>query len=208
MLRIAVVGTSCSGKTTLSTRIAHAFQIPHIELDGLYWGPNWSARPVHEFRQAVEAVVTHENWVIDGNYSKVRDIIWPNATHLLWLNYPFAKVFWRAIDRTLKRVTTKERLFSGNHETLRQAVFDKDSILWWVIRTHHRREREYRKIIGDRLYPHLQIFELRRSSDTETLLSHLSNDYKPITAINTTVEVELCENNPAAVYSPRPSCGG
>jgi adenylate kinase family enzyme len=207
MPRLAVVGTSCSGKTTLSSRIAHALQIPHVELDGLYWGPNWSAKPDQEFRQAVEAVVASEQWVIDGNYSKVRDIIWPRATHLVWLNYAFMEVFCRAISRTLKRIATKEKLFCDNRETLRLAVFDKDSIPWWVIRTHHRRQREYRKIIEDGLYPYLQILELRRSSDAEDLISRLSNEHRPST-ISAPWIAECCENGSADAQHPRPSHRG
>jgi adenylate kinase family enzyme len=37
--RILVVGTSCSGKSTFSRRLASILAIEHVELDALYWGP-------------------------------------------------------------------------------------------------------------------------------------------------------------------------
>ena len=40
MKRIAVIGTSCSGKTHFSKRLAACLDIPHVELDALYWGPD------------------------------------------------------------------------------------------------------------------------------------------------------------------------
>jgi len=175
MLRVAVVGTSCSGKTTLARKIADANRIPHIELDAIYWKPNWTPMPIHEFRRAVEVKVAMEEWVIDGNYSKVRDIIWPRANLLIWLNLPFVRVFWQAMSRTLKRVITKEELFSGNRETFKLAFFDRDSILWWVIRTHHRRRDEYRKLIDHGHYPHLKVYELRNSADVSEVLLELSD---------------------------------
>jgi adenylate kinase family enzyme len=170
MLRVAVVGTSCSGKTTLARTIADANGIIHVELDAIYWQPNWTPMPIHEFREAVGAEVAGDEWVIDGNYSKVRDIIWPRATHLVWLNLPFLTVFWRAMSRTLKRVMTKEELFAGNRETLGLAFFHRDSIPYWVIRTHHRRIREYRKLIEQGHYPRLKVFEVRNSADTKEML--------------------------------------
>ena len=174
MLRVAVVGTSCSGKTTLARTIADATGIIHIELDGVYWGPDWTPMPIHEFREAVEPEVAGDDWIIDGNYSKVRDIVLARATHLVWLNLPFLTVFWRAVSRTLKRVLTQEELFSGNRETLRLAFFQGDSIPCWVIRTHHRRIREYRGLIDDGHYPHLKVLEVRTPADAEEVLLELT----------------------------------
>ena len=175
MLRVAIVGTSCSGKTTLARTIADANGIIHIELDAIHWRPNWTPMPIHEFREAVEAEVARDEWVMDGNYSEVRDIIWARATHLVWLNIPFLTVFWRAISRTLKRVVTREELFSGNRETLRLAFFHRDSIPCWVIRTYHRRIREYRKLIVDGHYPHLKVLEVRNSADAKGMLLKLTD---------------------------------
>ena len=173
MLRVSVVGTSCSGKTTLARKVAVANSIPHIELDAIYWRPNWNPLPLEEFRRKVNEKITAEEWVVDGNYSKVRDLIWTRANHLIWLNFPFPIVFWRAVSRTLKRVITQEELFSGNRETLRLALFHPDSIPCWVIRTHHRRIREYRKLLVNDHNSHLKVFEVRNSTDAEKVLRTL-----------------------------------
>ncbi len=172
-LRVVVVGTSCSGKTTVARRIAQVWGIPHIELDAIYWGPNWSPMPDGEFRSVIELESRRRAWVIDGNYNRVRDILWPRATHLVWLNLPFARVFWQALSRTVKRVVTREELWSGNRETLRDVLFNRDSILWWVITTHHRRSREYQQLIQDDRYRHLKVYEIRNSGDVQGMLRTL-----------------------------------
>ena len=40
--RIVIVGSTGSGKSTLAGQLASQLDLPHIELDGLFWGPNWT----------------------------------------------------------------------------------------------------------------------------------------------------------------------
>jgi adenylate kinase family enzyme len=174
MIRVSIVGTSCSGKTTLARGISSVMGIPHFELDAIHWLPNWTPRPIDLFRAAVEEATTGDRWVIDGNYSKVRDIIWSRATDVVWLNLPFPMVFWRAVNRTIRRVITQEELFAGNKETLRLAFFDCDSILWWVIRSHHRRRREYEMLLHDGDHLPFTVHEIRNSADQKEILERLS----------------------------------
>ena len=74
--RITVVGTTATGKTTLATQLAQCLGLPRVELDALYWGPNWTAASVEDFRARVAQVVSKNEWVLDGNYSRARDLIW------------------------------------------------------------------------------------------------------------------------------------
>ena len=74
LARVVVIGTSCSGKTTFARRLASILDTQCIELDSLYWGPKWTLRP--DFQHEVLAAVQQPRWVIDGNYSGVRDIVW------------------------------------------------------------------------------------------------------------------------------------
>ncbi len=167
MDRIAVIGTSCSGKTTLARTIANTLNITHVELDALFWQPNWQSLPGDEFRSVTQKAVSAKRWVVDGNYSLVRIIIWTRADTVIWLNYPFHIVFFRALRRTLKRIISKEELFSGCRETFRQSFLSPDSILWWVSKTYRRRRREYPQLFQRPEYTHLQVVELRSPGQAE-----------------------------------------
>jgi adenylate kinase family enzyme len=160
-MRVAVVGTSGSGKTTFAESLAGRTDVPHIELDALYWGPNWTERPAEEFRASVAQAIAAPSWTCDGNYSEVREMVWQRATTLVWLNYPFPVVFFRAVYRTVTRAITRKRLYAGNQESLRQA-FDPEWIPWWVIRTFKRRRREYRALLQDPRFQHLEVLEFRK----------------------------------------------
>ncbi len=173
MERVVVVGTSCSGKTTLARQLAGVLGAPHVELDGIHWMSGWRQRPVEEVRRMAVEAAAAERWVMDGNYSAVRDIVWGRATAVVWLNYPFLVVLWRALSRTTRRVVTQEELFSGNREGFRQSFLSRDSIILWAITSYWRVRREYRRVLDGGDYPHLRVIELRGPAEAGALVASL-----------------------------------
>ena len=171
--RVVVIGTSGSGKTTFAERLAAELGHEHIELDAIHWLPDWEMRPLEEFREKVTEAIAGETWVIDGNYSKVRDIVWGRATTVVWLNYSRAVVLWRIVTRTLSRSLRQEVLFSGNQETLSKALFSKDSIVAWSMGTFARRRKEYPQLFKEEAYAHLNVVELRRPKQADAFVKRM-----------------------------------
>ncbi|HLO85087.1 MAG TPA: adenylate kinase [Nostocaceae cyanobacterium] len=173
MQRIAIIGTSGSGKTTLAREISQRLAIPHIELDYLYWQPNWTETPKDIFRQQLSQKLTNNAWVVDGNYALARDIIWSQADTLIWLNYSFPLVLWRITRRTFQRVIKKKAVCNGNYETW-QIAFSKNSMILYVLQTYHQRLKEYSQIFNHpSTYPNLKFVELRTPAATQDWLSKL-----------------------------------
>jgi adenylate kinase family enzyme len=118
MRRIAVVGNSGSGKTTLGRSVADILAVPFVELDAIYHQAGWRSLPVEEFRQRVGAIAAGAAWVIDGNYSAVRDLVWARADTVIWFDLPRHTVMRQVLGRTLRRAVTRAELWNGNHEPL------------------------------------------------------------------------------------------
>jgi adenylate kinase family enzyme len=173
MTRVIVIGTSCVGKTTFARSLARVLGFPHVEMDALYWQPNWIPRASDEFRALIAQAIAQDHWVTDGNYSVVRDLVWSRATTVIWLNYVFPLVLWRALIRTARRVLTQEELYSGNRESLRMALFSRESILWWVLTSFHRRRKQYREFFSTRPSSQLVYVELRNPSEARHFLAGL-----------------------------------
>jgi adenylate kinase family enzyme len=171
--RVVVIGTSGSGKTTLAERLAAALGYEHIELDAIHWLPDWEMRPLEEFREKVTEAIAGETWVVDGNYGKVRDIVWGRATTVVWLNYSRAVVLWRIVTRTLLRSLRQEELFSGNRESLATAMFGKESIVAWSMGTFARRRREYPQLFKQAAYEHLNVVELHRPKQAAAFVKEM-----------------------------------
>lgn len=141
--RVSVVGTSGSGKSTLAKQLAALQQVPHIDMDVLRWLPGWRERNDDEVRALLREATEQERWCACGNYTHLRKPIDDRVTCVIWLDYSFPRTFWRAIKRTVRRSVTRESVCNGNHETLRKALFTRDSILLWVITSYRRVRRRY-----------------------------------------------------------------
>lgn len=138
MRRVSVVGGSCSGKTTVSRRLAELLGVPHIELDALHHGPNWNEASAELLQERVRKALADapEGWVVDGNYhAKLGRLVIDSADTVVFLDPPFATAFRRSLRRTFSRAVRGIELWNGNRETFRNA-FSRHSIPLWVIRTH------------------------------------------------------------------------
>ena len=172
--RIVVIGTSGAGKTTLANKLARLLDIRHIELDAYRHGPNWSETPDDVFRQNISNAIKGQTWVVDGNYSIARDIIWGRATMILWLDYPFGITFCRLFRRTIRRYVRRTELWNGNREELKGVLFTKDSLFVWAFKTHWRRRKSLPHAFSLPEYSHLNVIRLRSPRATDIWIESVS----------------------------------
>ncbi|MBA2719805.1 MAG: hypothetical protein H0U52_11285 [Chloroflexi bacterium] len=103
--RIVVVGRTGSGKTTFARELAAALRVPHVELDSLYFGQQFSTAPLAILRERTSAAIESEQWVTDGNKRAVRDLVWPRADTVIWLDYSLGVSLWRLAKRARRRTS-------------------------------------------------------------------------------------------------------
>ena len=150
--------------------------MPHVELDALNWGPNWTMVPVDLFKARVARAVKGDAWVIDGNYAGrgARDLVWPRADTVVWLDPPLGVIFVRLFRRAVRRSRSGEELWpgTGNRETLRNQFLSRDSLFWWALKTSRRRRRELPLILARPEYAHLTVHRFRRAEEATAWLEH------------------------------------
>jgi adenylate kinase family enzyme len=149
--RIHVGGCSGSGKSTLALRLAKELGVACVELDALYHLPGWAVCPDDEFIAKVGEAVRGDAWVVEGNYRKVKDMVWERAELVVFLDYPFAFTFRQLFARTLRRLNTKEVLWNGNQESAFKTFLTRESILWWCVKTWKKRHLEAEDAVAGRL---------------------------------------------------------
>jgi adenylate kinase family enzyme len=171
-VRVSVVGSSGSGKTTTGKAIAARLDIPFVELDSIFHQPGWTELPDDEFRARVRDAVSGEAWVVDGNYAVVRPIVLERATTVVWLDYSRPRVMQQVIRRSVRRGVTRQELWNGNREDPRNWLDAEHPIRWaW---THYARKRiEYEARYGSPELAHLDVRRFRTPCEAHAWMEML-----------------------------------
>ena len=174
--RIVILGTTGSGKTTLSKRLSQMLGIPAVELDAIRHGPNWTETPDDEFRRRVANSLRGDRWIVDGNYTVARDIIWQRATTLIWLDYSFPLVFWRLFWRTMRRGIMRTRLWNDNTEDLWRHFLTKDSLFLWAIQTHWKRRKSLAETLTSEDYRQIEVLRFKSARETRHWIERIRTE--------------------------------
>ncbi len=145
MRRVAVIASaSGNGKTTLGRALAEGMGVPFVELDALVHGPNWTETPDDVLAAQLAPVLAGDGWVIDGTYRrKLGDRVLEAADVVLWLDLPIRVWLPRLVRRTGRRLVGREEIWNGNRESLRGAVWGRESLFGYALRSHFARRREW-----------------------------------------------------------------
>jgi adenylate kinase family enzyme len=171
--RIVVVGSSGAGKSTFAGRLAAARGVPHVELDAHWHLPGWTT-DLAATRASVDAATAQPAWTLCGNYVALRDLVWPRADAVVWLDYPLHRIARQITARTLRRGLQGEVLWNGNRESLLAAFTSRESVIWWALSTHASRRADLAQAVADPANAHLQVFRVHTAREAEALLGSLS----------------------------------
>ena len=167
-----MVGNSGAGKSTVAASLARVLGAVFLELDSLQHQAGWTPLPVADFRARVAAVTEGERWVIDGNYSRVQDLVWARADTVVWLDLPRRTVMRRVIWRTLRRVGGRVELWNGNRERWRNffALDKEESVIVWAWQAHASNRARYEAAMADPVNAHLRFIRLRSPAEVSRFL--------------------------------------
>ena len=100
-MKIAVIGYSGRGKSTLAALLGERYGLPVLHLDTVHWLPGWQERaPEEKMRMVKDFMDGHSDWVIDGNYSKLLfDRRMEEADHIVLMDFNRFTCFARAYRR-------------------------------------------------------------------------------------------------------------
>jgi adenylate kinase family enzyme len=97
--RIAIVGPTAAGKSTLARRLGDALAIPVHHLDALYWRPGWQPTPDDEWHALLRDLVAGERWIVDGNFTATMRERLEAADTVVFVDLPRRVCLWRAVRR-------------------------------------------------------------------------------------------------------------
>jgi energy-coupling factor transporter ATP-binding protein EcfA2 len=176
--RIVIVGRTGSGKTTMARELAAALGVPHVELDSLYFGPKFSTVPLPVLRERTIEAIAGQRWVTDGNKKAVRDIVWPRADTIVWLDYPLVVSLWRLAKRARRRASKlqTEAAASGEKKGLPKQLLSAAKGVLTALRSHMGQRREYPKMFAAPENGHLAVARLRSPRAAKRWLTRVTSD--------------------------------
>jgi adenylate kinase family enzyme len=174
--RVSVVGNSGSGKSQLAREIAGKLGVPCLELDSIFHQPGWEPLPQEEFRARVATVAASDAWVIDGNYSAVRPLVWARADTVIWLDLPRRTVTRQIVLRTFRRILTGAELWNGNKEPWANlfSLNPEKSVIAWSWTKHAEYHIRYAAAAEDPANAHLTFVRLRSHAEAGRFLAALT----------------------------------
>jgi adenylate kinase family enzyme len=101
MQRIAIVGCSGGGKSTLARALGERLGLTAVHLDTLFWKPGWVESAPAPFRAAVDQAASGERWVMDGNFTGASPLRFARADTIVCLDQPRLVCLWRALWRAV-----------------------------------------------------------------------------------------------------------
>jgi adenylate kinase family enzyme len=150
--RIVVLGPSNAGKSTLAVALSKKLGYPAIHLDQLHHLPNtnWQQRPEAEFAALHDAAILGEQWVMEGNYTRLMSQRFARATGAILITSNHWLRFARYLKRTLVNRTDRAGHLEGA----------KDSIKWemihWIVVKTRNSSAKYAKMIQESGLPSVE----------------------------------------------------
>ncbi len=180
--RIHVIGSSCSGKSSLAERLARSLAVPLVELDALNWEPNWvglSTADPDEFERRLRAATAGDAWVVAGSYARFSErVFWPRLETVIWLDLPLPLLLVRALIRSWRRWRSRELLWGTNYERFwsQLMVWRKDeSLLWWIATQHRRKRRAMIECMAKPEWAHIRFDRLVSTAEIERFVAALQS---------------------------------
>lgn len=172
--RVNVVGVSGCGKSTFARALATKLNIPYIEIDQLYWLPNWAEPNDDTFFPLVRQALSADKWVLDGNYDRTMPMKLERMTCWIWIDYSFTRNLFQVIGRTLKRNWRRQELWpnTGNRESLAR-TFSRHSIILWMLTSRKRTRERYFARQSDPRLAGVKHVHLRSPAEAKRFLDRL-----------------------------------
>lgn len=170
---INVVGTSASGKSTFSKALAAKLNVKYIEMDELFWKPNWQESNNSEFLPKVQAAISNDGWVLDGNYSRTSSLKWTRVHTVIWIDYSLSRTVFQAFKRAIQRIVSRREIWpnTGNVESFQKTFLSRKSIILWTLQNYHSNRKKYLGIMTSDEYSHINFVRLKSPKDAKEYIA-------------------------------------
>lgn len=135
MQKLAVLGNSGGGKSTLSRKLSRELGVPYFSVDSAIWNPATGRVPGEEIERIHTRWLSLDSWIIDGwgDFSLIDQRL-AEADSVILIEHPLWRHCWWATKRECKNVINRILLGHSPPEVLEQ-TWQLIKAMRWVRRT-------------------------------------------------------------------------
>ncbi|MFF9344921.1 adenylate kinase [Streptomyces sp. NPDC014773] len=170
MKRVAFFGPPASGKTTIARKLASHMGVAHTDLDEILF-VDAQPLPLEAFRAAADRITRGDAWVVEGNFSKLADVVWHRAEVVVWLDLPLRLVVWRITIRNLRQLFGLDTSAQARRLTWGRAFFGRRSLLRTAVRKYRHNRPRYARQVAETAALGVQVVRLRNGREADTWLA-------------------------------------
>lgn len=172
MRKVNVIGTSGSGKSYFSKRLAKKLNAPYIEMDAIFWQQNWQGLETADFLAKVKEAINQATFVLDGNHSKTNKVKWHVVDTIIWLDLGFWRTFSQIIRRSISRSFSKTEIWqgTGNKESFHRNFLSSESVVLWMLKNYWKTKAKYRILFQEKSQTNINLVHLTSWSEVEAFL--------------------------------------
>jgi adenylate kinase family enzyme len=104
--RVVILGPGGAGKSTLAKRLGVLLDLPVVELDRHFWGPDLQPMSKEEWRTVQASLTQPAGWIMDGDLGPY-DVVQPRlqrADTVVVLDFARWRCVWRSARRSRQRL--------------------------------------------------------------------------------------------------------
>lgn len=155
--KIAVIGGSGNGKTTLTTNLGRKLNIPVMHIDGVHHLKNWEIRDKDERDKIILEKVNTDSWIIDGTYTSTLENRVGLADLVIFLDYSSFAQVKGILQRYLKNPGKEKPEIPGCQERMSWEFFK------WVLNWRKNKRQKIMNVLKNVDKNKVLIFKNRRS---------------------------------------------
>lgn len=150
--RIVILGPSNAGKSTLAVALSAKLGLPAVHLDQLQHlpGTDWQPRSEAEFKALHDAAIEKDQWVMEGNYSRLMPQRLACATGIILIT----SSPWLRIGRYLKRTLINRADRAGHLEGARDSI--KWEMIHWILVKTRGSDKKYAETVRASALPAIE----------------------------------------------------
>ncbi|WP_374831839.1 AAA family ATPase [Paenochrobactrum pullorum] len=151
--RIVIIGPSNAGKSTLAVAISRKIGVPAYHLDQFRHLPNtnWKMRADEEFENLHNQAILKDQWIIEGNYSKLMPARLERATGAILLTSNRWLRLYRYFKRTLLNNPDRAGHLEGAQDGIKWEMID------WIAFKTKDSDQKYSRILHASQLPLVEV---------------------------------------------------